>query len=332
MSILWNQLSLKSSEILLDNIKNYNLVDQTSEYYDQASSWLNTQQYQLIANYPSIYNWILSYTILGQIMLIIGMLWLFDNLFIKPCFNKARWFALHVVGNACVIYYTWSDFKHLMSNPISAFGRIPHYEALNITVAIHFYHALFFKNLVAIDWVHHILMISIAIESYFCPSAIIIVTNGLLFFLNGLPGCLDYLLLILVKYDLIRPIREKELNSYLNIWIRSPGVIIGTYNMYLTTVYTKYDPNQFTSTLIIIILIWNAQYFTYRVIGNYFARLTEKCIQFEKREGRRMSTTDETKCKYDEDSLITELDVIEELSDAEDVPFERLIEDIIDDT
>ena len=45
-----------------------------------------------------------------------------------------------------------------------------------------------------------------------------------------------------------------------------------------------------------------------------------------------MSTTDETKCKYDEDSLITELDVIEELSDAEDVPFERLIEDIIDDT
>lgn len=314
-------------EILFKKINNYNFQEQTNNVYNQINNKLNYIQYQMIGYYPSINNVVSSYATLGHILLFIMMLWLVDNIFIKRFLNKARWFSIHVIGNAYVIYYTWSDLKHLLINPISAFSRPQHYNALNITVALHFYHALFFNNLVAIDWIHHILMISIGIGSYFCPSSVIIATNGLLFFLNGLPGGIDYILLVLVKYKLIRPIREKELNSYLNIWIRSPGVLIGTYNMYLTTVYANYRPYWYTATLIVIILIWNAQYFTYRVIGNYFAKLTEKCIQFEKREGRIMSNIDKNIC-INENSIINEIDVLEELSD-EDVILEKIIDNAL---
>ena len=169
-------------------------------------------------------------------------------------------------------------------------------------------------------------MISIAIGSYFCPPAVIVATNGLLFFLNGLPGGLDYLLLTLVKYEIIRPIREKELNSYLNIWIRSPGVLIGTHNMYFTTVYTNYNPTIITRILVLVILVWNAQYFTYRVTGNYFTKLTKKCLQFEKREGRHLSMTDESNC-VDDNDVITEMDVVYELNEDEG-SITRMIEDI----
>jgi hypothetical protein len=187
-----------------------------------------------------------------------------------------------------------------------AFNRKPYYQGLNITVALHFYHVLFFEKLSPIDWLHHILMISIAIGSYYCPTSVIVTTNGLLFFLNGLPGAIDYFILTLVKYDLMHPIQEKELNSYLNIWIRSPGVIIGAHNMYLTTVYANYKPNIFMKTLIMSILVWNAQYFTYRVVGNYFTKLTIKCVDLEQKEGRRLSTTDVDSYIDDENAFIKE--------------------------
>lgn len=329
MNITWSQIidQFKTPDDFLKSIESYDIMGQTTTMYHQASNWVNYQQYQIMGNYPSLYSWFTSYSTLGNIVLIVMMLWLVDNLVVKRFFNKARWFILHVIGNAFVVYHTWSDLSHLITNPIASFSREPHYEALNITVAIHFYHALFFSNLVAIDWIHHILMISIAIGSYFCPSPVIITTNGLLFFLNGLPGGLDYLLLSLVKYEWIRPIREKELNSYLNIWVRSPGVLIGTYNMFLTTVYANYKPHWSTAILVLTILIWNAQYFTYRVVGNYFARLTEKCVQFEKREGRTMSVGDELKCITEEDSIINEIDVLGEINDIEEIPLSKPTED-----
>jgi len=242
------------------------------------------------------------------------MFWLVDNLVVKPFFKKARWFILHIIANVFVVKYVWGDLFSLLKNPITAFNRIPIYDGLNITVALHFYHAIFFSNLPVIDWIHHILMISIAITSYFCPSSVIVATNGLLFFLNGLPGGLDYLLLTLVRYNIISPIKEKELNSYLNIWIRSPGVIIGTYNMYLTSVYSGYNPHAITKAIITCILMWNAQYFTYRVVGNYFTKLTKKYLDFEKREGRQMIASD-LDDYIDSDETLSEEDINNEIED-----------------
>jgi hypothetical protein len=123
----------------------------------------------------------------------------------------------------------------------------------------------------------------------------------------------------------LKPIKEKELNSYLNVWIRSPGVIIGTYNMYLTSVYTSYNPYLVTKVITMCILVWNAQYFTYRVIGNYFTKLTKKHLDFEKREGRHMSTTEFNDC-MESDETLSERDVADEIREEQSIS--RVIEDV----
>lgn len=256
---------------------------QTSDvtYYNLASDWARYHKYQAIYNYPLLYRIINSHPTTLNIIMLIALLWLFDNIVIRPSLSKARWFVLHTVINACVVYYVAGDLLQLLINPIMAFNRIPNYNALNITVALHLYHSIFFKNLQFIDWVHHILMVGIALLSYGCPPAVIVATNGLLFFLNGLPGGIDYLLLTLVKYEIIHPLREKELNSYLNIWIRSPGTLIGAHNLYLTTIYANYYPSFKVKMLILSILMWNAQYFTYRVVGNYFTKCMDPTASIE---------------------------------------------------
>jgi hypothetical protein len=314
MNLTWSHMIdyFQTPENMLNSLENQKYFYTSQNYYEEVSDWLNYQKYQAIGNYPDIYNTLLSYNTVFNIISLIAIFWLIDNCVIKRFFKKARWFILHTIANAFVVSYVWSDFFNLLKNPLVSFNRTPRYEGLNMTVALHFYHAIFFKNLPMIDWIHHILMISIAIISYFCPPAVIVSANGLLFFLNGLPGGLDYLLLTLVKYDVITPIKEKELNSYLNVWIRSPGVIIGTYNMYLTTIYTNYNPYVITKSIIMCILIWNAQYFTYRVMGNYFTKLTKKHVDFEKREGRNMSTTEFNDC-MESDEILSEKDVADEL-------------------
>lgn len=282
------------------------------DYYSVISDWMRYHKYQAIYNYPQIYNTLNSNPETIDIILFVFCFWLLDNILVRPFLSKARWFVLHTFANAFVVYSVIDDLYYLLLNPIMAFNRVPDYNALNLTVALHFYHAVFFKNLQFIDWVHHILMMGVAILSYGCPPAVIIATNGLLFFLNGLPGGIDYLLLTLVKYKIIHPLREKELNSYLNVWIRSPGTLIGAHNMYLTTIYANYYPSFYVKVLIMVILVWNAQYFTNRVVGNYYTKLTMKRMEFEEREGHPMMPNHANKCVGEE------IDVINAMSDIEE--------------
>lgn len=224
----------------------------------------------------SLMNYILeSFPETFHIIFYILMFLIIDMTLLQLFLNKARWFALHTIGNAFVIYYTLPILIKVVTNPIEGFKLDADYMPLNITVALHIYHMLFYKNLPQIDWIHHILMTGIALFSYTCPSCIIVCTNCLLFFINGLPGGIDYAMLVLVKYEYMESILEKKLNSYLNILIRSPGILVGTYIMYLTTIFSNYNPNFIIKLMGLIILFWNAQYFTYRVIGNYHIKQTE---------------------------------------------------------
>jgi hypothetical protein len=317
---------------LIPEVELQNLKHLSGQYYQKATHWIDETHYSVIGNYPDVYHQVTSCKTVGDVLLVIMLFWLVDNLIVKRYLNNARWYSLHAMANALVVYYVSADLYNLLVNPIKSFSRTATYSALNITVALHFYHVVFFRNLTLIDWLHHVLMITIAIIAYFCPSSVVISTNGLLFFLNGLPGGIDYVMLVLVKYGIIRPIREKELNSYLNIWIRSPGILIGTHNLYLTIIYSNYKPYAITKLMAILILVWNAQYFTYRVIGNYFTKLTQKCIQFENREGRPMSPEYENKYLTDEDSVITEEDAVTETQnsakEAEETTLSRLINNI----
>lgn len=93
-------------------------------------------------------------------------------------------------------------------------------------VAVHLYHVLAFKLSTA-EIVHHAVFVIIL-----CGLGIAfkqqggIANNFGCFFLSGLPGGIDYLLLVLVKQELISKMAEKRLNATINTWLRGPSMSV----------------------------------------------------------------------------------------------------------
>ena len=50
--------------------------------------------------------------------------------------------------------------------------------------------------------------------------------NLCLFLMSGLPGGIDYAMLAAVKTGRMDRLREKELNTLINTWIRIPGLVM----------------------------------------------------------------------------------------------------------
>ena len=85
-----------------------------------------------------------------------------------------------------------------------------------------------------------------------------------LFFVCGLPGMIDYGMLALA-YDRKE---EKRINTYLNNYLRAPGIMFGMGMLWKDSFHVSpfYVFMSFTS------MFWNAQYFNYEVIKNYYLK------------------------------------------------------------
>ena len=110
-------------------------------------------------------------------------------------------------------------------------------------------------------------MSAILLIPYYFPVSTI--CNYLLFFLSGLPGGIDYVLLVLTTFDVIDKLQEKKINSFLNAYFRGPFVVVGAYIVYLNYINGRIPANNLVLLFALSGLLWNAQYFTYRVIFNY---------------------------------------------------------------
>ena len=111
------------------------------------------------------------------------------------------------------------------------------------------------------DYVHHTFM-TLALNLcvlYFKP----IFATCLIFFMNGLPGGIDYFLLILVKKGKIKSIEEKRINTYLNNYLRAPGILI-----LIGFIIPVLDVN-FASAFCIFSSFFNAVYYAREVGINY---------------------------------------------------------------
>lgn len=63
------------------------------------------------------------------------------------------------------------------------------------------------------------------------------VQNFIAFFICGLPGGLDYIMLILVKMDHMHAQTEKIINARINLWIRAPGLTVASVLIYIIVRY-----------------------------------------------------------------------------------------------
>lgn len=186
---------------------------------------------------------------------------------------EGKYYLIHGIHNGLIVYLTlndviltFTDFNNILTKNVSIVPSI-------LTYSLHVYHiAVYYKKFQYDDWLHHILMGAALVAAHQIDSGRLI--NYSLFFTTGLPGLIDYLLLFLVRNNKIESIVEKQINNYINLWIRCPGCIshsvltLLVYNVYKQTVLSGYSHEigyLFTS----IITYWNGIYFMNKVVVNY---------------------------------------------------------------
>lgn len=184
------------------------------------------------------------------------------------------YYAVHTLHNAAIVYFTAPEvattvlhFKELESYPTNM-------TAINLCYGLHLYHCLlYWRKFRFDDWLHHGLMIAIAL-----PIGTFLDTHTLtgvsLFFTTGLPGGIDYALLFGVRNGWVGRMTEKSVNRALNVWIRSPGCAAhAALSFAFLLPRFAWDAPSVLATVAPLLVYWNGQYFMGQVVADY-ARLT----------------------------------------------------------
>jgi hypothetical protein len=178
------------------------------------------------------------------------------------------YYLLHALHNGVIVYLTAGDFWYSLTDFTTVGTVTNNMEALRWVFALHFYHVLlYWRKFRFDDWLHHALMIGVALPlGGLLPAGRLLGYS--LFFTTGLPGGIDYLLLFLNRNNIIGREIEKWANGWLNVWVRSPGC---TSHAALTLAFlsTQTAPDLlfwFGAFLTAALNYWNGQYFMFQVV------------------------------------------------------------------
>jgi hypothetical protein len=189
--------------------------------------------------------------------------------------TNARWFALHAFANLFVVILSIPDVIQTIVDPANSMSIQCEFSSIACTdapvciiAAIHLYHILAFRNLTWDDWFHHLLFAVGICSLHFCfkwgP-----VSQFLSFFISGLPGGIDYAMLSGVKLKVLRPITEKRINRFMNVWIRSPGLMTSGVLAYASYRNGHNHINPSALLFGMVLVVFNGQYYMERVVANH---------------------------------------------------------------
>lgn len=185
------------------------------------------------------------------------------------------YYAVHAIHNAAIVAATAGDvvntFKYIAAPAgLAAFSN--NILAIQLCFALHIYHTLvYWRKFRFDDWLHHILMVAVAL-----PIGCIYESRTLvgysLFFTTGLPGGIDYACLFAVRNGWMGRLTEKRINEVLNVWIRSPGCV--SQAAFTAAYVAAFGDGPAGALPLIPALLnyWNGQYFMGQVVRD-LARL-----------------------------------------------------------
>jgi len=196
-----------------------------------------------------------------------------------PCDRTGQYFTLHVFINFYVTIVHLDDVFSSITNPLHSFELPTDPRGVIAIYALHIHHILFFRPLPWIDWVHHVLMVLIMLPCAYLVRPGPLLGNGA-FWTSGLPGMIDYILLIGVKRKWIQSITEKGINSWIQLWFRQIGCVSHAILIWIAYLKIEEAGGLSSSTIsgwkynismaiAIIAFLWNGPYFAGRVIYNY---------------------------------------------------------------
>ena len=200
-----------------------------------------------------IYNSFLTYFIIFSL----------DFLLCLILSNKARWFQLHAIINFMILFLIKDDILTIIDNPINSLNSVANRTPGYYAIILHIYHIIHFKNLKLIDYYHHFISAFIAgIPAHLYWGDPLI--SLWYFFACGLPGGIEYILLVFQKHEYINKLYLKTISSFLNHYIRLPGIM-----SVITLAYTGYKDNRLNYPFWFIGFIVTLGYLN----GTFFAKL-----------------------------------------------------------
>jgi hypothetical protein len=201
---------------------------------------------------------------------LIGKFCLIDRLLTNLTRFDGIYYLVHSYHNAVIIYLTMYETFYSLTNFNYILNSEKNIVALQYVYALHIYHILFYwRKFRYDDWLHHILMIGVALPiGTFTESKSLLGFS--LFFTTGLPGGIDYFLLFLTRNKWFSKNKEKNINAWLNTWIRSPGCVAhATLTLVLISLNNEiFTLNWYLGLLAACLTYWNGQYFMRQVVEN----------------------------------------------------------------
>jgi hypothetical protein len=171
---------------------------------------------------------------------------------------EKSWILLHFLGNLAVAVLSGYSFLTVVIDPLSALTpRDETSYPLLIVLSMHLYHLLRFK--VSPDDVFHHVIYVFFLAGSFLYWDVGNFLNAMLFLMCGLPGALDYLMIL----SLPPKVRSKY-NRIITLYIRSPLVSSLTYIMALNIFKTELPP--ILSLVTILLCLYNTQSHTENTI------------------------------------------------------------------
>jgi len=185
--------------------------------------------------------------------------------------TKSRYFSLHGLWNIIITILIIPDLFKTIIDPLHALSPGSHFSRWPVIMVavLHFWHSIAYGGLSWDDYFHHFVF-----AVMLCGVNFIwdwgFSTNFIIFFICGLPGGLDYLMLAAVKHGYIRKISEKRINKLLNVWCRGPGCIAAACLIWINWMSGQIDHIPVIVKIITIILtISNGQYYSSRVVASW---------------------------------------------------------------
>jgi hypothetical protein len=181
---------------------------------------------------------------------------------------NGAYYLIHSIHNMAIVSYTANEVVQTLTNFSSIRQSPVNYTALQLCFALHIYHiALYWRKFRMDDWLHHGLMIGVALPIGGCLPAGTLLGYSL-FFTTGLPGMIDYFILFLVRNEWANKDVEKRVNAWLNVWIRSPGCVsqAALTCAYLSTLQAISPVFMYGAYISAFLNYWNGQYFMRQIV------------------------------------------------------------------
>ena len=210
-----------------------------------------------IINVQYIYN-------IGEVLCVIPFT---DFVLIKLFGSTARWFQLHSAINFLISYLIRDDIYSFIFYPLYAIKVNTDFKVVYYIIYLHSYH-FFIKKLQLIELIHHVLFVFMGVLPciFFWNYNII---NLWILSGCGLPGAIEYLMLSLVKKDMLSCKRQKYISANINNYMRLPITMYGLSLTYIAYMEKIIYCNSIFLIYICILIYTNGTFFNKVAIENY---------------------------------------------------------------